>query len=580
MNTVSKRTLFSVLLGIIALGAFFRFYLITEIPLGLYPDEAMNGNNALEAIATGYFKFFYPENNGREGLFINIQALSLRAFGNEPWALRLVSALFGTLTILGIYLVTKELFKNYELRIKNYGNNTNGHNSLFIIPNSSAVALLSAFFLAASYWHLNFSRVGFRAIMVPFFATFALYFLLKGLRTGKISSLVWAGIFTGLGLQTYIAFRFMPFVLSVPILWYLWKWWKERQPAGSPTSSGKSDFLKSTPCSPCAILLFLFITFIVALPIGWYFFQNPQDFFGRGGQVSVFSAESPLAEFIKSNIATLGMFFWNGDCNWRHNFNCQPQLHLLTAFFFTIGVLTIIRHLFTTSYKLQATSLLAWFVFMTLPATLTREGLPHALRAIGMIPPVMIFAGLAAWHSMGWLLEWFEKNKIKWPEYTAQLSRIQREMVIFFVFLLFLIPLATYKDYFIRWANSPDAYFAFATDILHAGEYLRGLPQDTKKYVMVNLSGEEVRGIPMPAQTVMFATNTFREEKQKEKNIYYLTPKNWGDDLKFDVAEKTVIVFLDGKDLKLISAVRNKFPQFKAWVPGDFTILKSPNVPD
>src|SRR3989344_3088031 len=118
MNTVSKRTLFSVLLGIIALGAFFRFYLITEIPLGLYPDEAMNGNNALEAIATGDFKFFYPENNGREGLFINIQALSLRAFGNEPWALRLVSALFGTLTILGIYLVTKELFKNYELRIK------------------------------------------------------------------------------------------------------------------------------------------------------------------------------------------------------------------------------------------------------------------------------------------------------------------------------------------------------------------------------------------------------------------------------------------------------------------------------
>ena len=55
---MSKWQLYTLLCAIILLGAFFRFYAITEIPLGLYPDEAMNGNNALEAITVRDFKIF------------------------------------------------------------------------------------------------------------------------------------------------------------------------------------------------------------------------------------------------------------------------------------------------------------------------------------------------------------------------------------------------------------------------------------------------------------------------------------------------------------------------------------------
>ena len=67
------------LLGILIVAVFFRLFALTNFPSGLYPDEAMNGNNALEALAGpaaggagGNFKIFYPENNGRGGLFINI----------------------------------------------------------------------------------------------------------------------------------------------------------------------------------------------------------------------------------------------------------------------------------------------------------------------------------------------------------------------------------------------------------------------------------------------------------------------------------------------------------------------------
>ena len=539
---MGKRKAFLLLIIILFIGGFFRFYKITEIPPGLYPDEAMNGNNALEALATKDFKIFYPENNGREGLFINLQVASLKIFGNNPWALRGVSAAFGTLTILGIYLLASEFFV------------------------SRTIAVLSSFLLATGFWHLNFSRIGFRAIMVPFFASFGMYFLLKGLRRGKKLDLALAGIFIGLGFHTYIAFRFMPFVLAVPILWYLWQWRKLSAPnIVSPVKQ----------CIPCGILLFLFVTFIAALPVGFYFLQHPQDFLGRSGQVSIFSSISPIAEFAKSNILTLGMFFARGDCNWRHNFACLPELNPLVALFFLIGIIASIRALFKKGGpRLPYYIVFAWFIFMTLPATLTAEGLPHALRSIGMIIPSMIFAGLGAKQIGEFALNWFENQKTKWPEYLRQIERIKRELVLLFILTLLIIPIATYRNYFIRWANNPNTYFSFATDTFHLSQFLNDLPADAKKYVIVNLPGTEVRGIPMSAQTVMFVTDTFREEKRVMKNIQYILPANL-DKITIAPDQKTIIAPLNGADKQLISALKNKFPGLKTKVPGDFVILQN-----
>src|SRR3989344_8126331 len=76
--TMSKNTRILLLTGILIIAAFFRLWQLDSIPPGLFPDEAMNGNNAFEALHGGGFKIFYRENNGREGLFINIQALSMK----------------------------------------------------------------------------------------------------------------------------------------------------------------------------------------------------------------------------------------------------------------------------------------------------------------------------------------------------------------------------------------------------------------------------------------------------------------------------------------------------------------------
>src|SRR3989338_7384593 len=531
---MSKWMIYTLMSLILFLGVFFRFYGLSEIPPGLYPDEAMNGNNALEAITTGDFKWFYPENNGREGLFINIQAISIWIFGNEPWALRAVSALFGALTILGVYLLTKELFKKkYPVSSIQYqGSVTSDLNTK--------------------------------------------YLLLKGLRTAKTTSLIAAGIFIGLGFHTYIAFRFMPFVIAAPILFSFAKWRREKNQENFPQTTNYKLQIKS--CAPCAIALFLFITFIAALPMGYYFLQHPEDFVGRGGQVSIFATEQPLYEFAKSNILTAQMFFWKGDCNWRHNFNCQPELHPLVAIFFAVGSILLIKGFFKRpiTYNLEPATLFVWLFFMSLPATLTYEGLPHALRAIGMIPPVMILAVLGAWRMIAWILTWLERKKERWPQNFSQIVRIQLELAILFPLILLWIPNVAFKDYFFRWGTHQETYFNFSTDIFHLGQYLNGLPPNTLKYVVVNMNGVEVHGIPMPAQTVMFATDTFREESRLEKNIFYLLPQDIsGFQLPVANNRKVVIALLDGNDRKTKAKLEEKFPNMKFKTPGDFVVLQN-----
>ncbi|MDP3934611.1 MAG: glycosyltransferase family 39 protein [Candidatus Giovannonibacteria bacterium] len=164
----------------------------------------MNGTNTIQALEGDEWKVFYPENFGREGLFINIQALFVKTLGHESWVLRLPSAIFGLFTVLGLYFLTKELF-------------------------SERIALFSAFFLATSFWHINFSRMGFRAIMAPFFLVWAFNFLFLGMRKLKQPFFVLAGLFFGLGAHSYIAYRVAPLIALLP-LWKFYRNWQNSNP--------------------------------------------------------------------------------------------------------------------------------------------------------------------------------------------------------------------------------------------------------------------------------------------------------------------------------------------------------------
>ena len=49
---------------------------------------------------------YFAANNGREPLFIYLQTLAVAILGASPYALRLVSALIGILTVPAVYFCT------------------------------------------------------------------------------------------------------------------------------------------------------------------------------------------------------------------------------------------------------------------------------------------------------------------------------------------------------------------------------------------------------------------------------------------------------------------------------------------
>jgi len=503
MNKNSK-LVFVLLSLIIIIAGFLRAYNIKSLPPGLYPDEAMNGNNALEAISIGNWKVFYPENNGREGLFINIQGLSIKAFGNEPWALRIVSVIFGTLTVLGVYFLAKELFVKLSRRFSRDSDFTSERTEK-MIPLNQKIALLSAFLIATSFWHINFSRIGFRAIMAPFFLTWALYFLLKGLRNQKwLLYGIISGFVYGLGMHSYIAYRATPLLILIVFgMWFF-------------------THKESRRATLKIFIVFALFSLLAFAPLGYHFLKNPADFMGRTSQVSVFSSETPLKDLALNTLKTLGMFGVVGDYNWRHNISANPQLFWPVGTIFLIGVLFGLIGIFKKPLndRDKTIKFASWILFsalaiVSLPVVISNEGIPHALRSIIMIPPVFILAGFGGI----WLYEFLKNHFGKFEH-----GIFRKFLFIASLIFLIILPFNAYYDYFIAWGKNYNVQGAFATDYVAIGRELNNLPSERPKFVIIQAPGAEVRGIPMPSQTVMFITDTFTPEKQEKKNIYYKLP--------------------------------------------------------
>ena len=530
---IKKRRILIIIgfVSVMAIAVFFRLWKLDSVPPGLYPDVAINGNDALDALAAKDFKLFYPENNGREGLFMWLIALSFLIFGPSVWAIKIVAAVFGILTVLGLYFLTKELFFKVS-----------GIRSL-------PIALLAAFFLAISFWHVNFSRIGFRAIMVPFFLVFGFYFLLRGFRCRKTLNFIFSGLFFGLGFYTYIAYRFVIFILGVVLVikWFGFK--KENKKA-------RKQYLLQA----CFLIFFIFIS---GLPIAIYFLGHPNDFFGRAGGVSIFGQPNPLLELGKSFFRHLAMFNIRGDSNWRHNFSASPALLWPVGIFFLIGFIICAVRIVKAVRKRDNAELagyglmFSWFFFMLASGFLSSEGAPHALRTIGAIPVVYMFCAIGAL----WLFE-----KIR-PFYKTrfQIAGLGAVIILFFG----SIACVQFDKYFLQWAKNSEVKGAFSENYLRIGEHLNSLPDAIQKYVVVNAAGVPVPwpdGLPMPAQTSMF----LERAKYGRIRSAYLLP----DELNQIKIEKGTIIALLQRDENLIRQLQDLFPDGKLIKQGEVLIYE------
>ena len=465
--TAERLLAISILSMLLATAFFVRFWNIEHLPAGLYPDEAMNGIDALRANETGNYQLFYPNNSGREGLYINLQALSLFLFGANITALKLWSAIFGTATVLGVYLLAKELWQK------------------------RSVALFSAFLVTFSYWAINFSRIGFRAIMVPFILSFSFYFFFRGLRTKSLFSFLVSGFIFGLGFHTYIAFRVAPLILLIITLGcmasyreFLKRYWKHA-------------------------LVFTIGMFVTALPLIYEFATHPEYLSSRSASISILSPAVNHGHLALTLAKTLSLslikYTFVGDMNWRHNYPPYPLLDLVSGTLFLAGFVFLIMRVILLAKKrwkhaernrelMISLFLLGWFFTMLIPEFLTGEGLPHALRAIGTQPVVFLIASLP----LLWFGEWLRKQ--------APGSKVG--MVILVGTAIALIPLWNVSKYFLFFANNPNARGAFNENFTAMAQYINGLPDNTHTYVLANAGGTMIdNGLPITAQPILFLTH-------------------------------------------------------------------------
>jgi hypothetical protein len=453
-----------VLLGVIGLATALRLWQLDVLPPGLFFDEAYNGFDARQILQGGPFPLFFAGNNGREPLFIYLQAVSVAVLGATPYALRVVAALTGIITIPVVYfcavtLLTPRPATPQQRRLAGW------------------LGLVAAAGLTVSYWHLSLSRLGFRVNLLIPISALTIAFLWRAWTGQRRRNYAWAGIWLGLGMYTYIAARLLPFVI---LAFFLIEWL---------VSLRRQRFKRDGQRAPwrprlAGLLVLAGVAVVVALPLAWTFLANPALLSARTGQVSIWSGASGqwLGDLLANVLATARAFYDQGDQNLRHNLPGRPVNDLLLAVLFTLGWLSALLTVVNTP---RSRLLLLWFAIMLAPTVLSSEA-PQYLRSAGALPPLAIFYALGA-ESMASLWSRAARRPAT-SESTTEVGVVASAVLLLLV--LSWSGTRTALDYFQRWASLPGLGAAFDVDNQLAARAAAELLDDPAQAGMLLMSAE------------------------------------------------------------------------------------------
>ncbi|MDP2633022.1 MAG: glycosyltransferase family 39 protein [Candidatus Curtissbacteria bacterium] len=354
------------LIAIIFLAAILRFYQLGNVPPSLNWDEASNAYNAYSILKTARDEYgnFIPltfRSFGDYNPAMSVYTLipSLAVFGETQFAVRFPSALLGTLTVLFTYLMVKELFRTGGSRGK-APDRTRSEN----------VALLSAFFLAISPWHLHFSRYDHEANFMLAFGIIGLTLLLFATRSKKaLIYLSSSSVFFGLALNSYHGSKiWIPLFLITVFVF----------------------FHKEILRLKLKLIIFISIILFFTLPI----VVNYPNSLIRGQSVGIFKNPHRMELFITGYLSHFSpnFLFASADSIGRHAVPGMGEEYIFVLPLIIIGLLTVIKSK-TGNIKF----LLAWLLVAPIPASIATPT-PHALRALTFLPLWSTFAaaGLAA----------------------------------------------------------------------------------------------------------------------------------------------------------------------------------------
>ena len=354
------------LVAIILVAGALRFHRLTELPVGMWRDEARHGLVAVRILEDPEFRPVYvaqrtPTKINLPGFGFYLLSAGVRLFGIEPWSMRPATAAGGMLTLLPFCAWARHL------------------------GGGRSVALLATGFLATTLWHVVLSRYQFATIFDPLFTLTGLWLVAVGATAQRAGSrlglLFLAGVCFALAVQTYHSARVVPLVgAAAAILLF-------------PRGPGRARAAAS-----------LGLGFLIALlPLLVWGAVHPAALNDRVREVALLPAaadkgEPPLAALDRSLLVHLGMFNAVGDGDGRHNLPGRPVFDGLVGFGFLAGLPLLLARPRHAPY---ACILVAWSLGL-LPSAFAIDG-PHALRAVGALAPACLIAALGWVRTASWL---------------------------------------------------------------------------------------------------------------------------------------------------------------------------------
>lgn len=375
------------LIIILILAAFLRFWQLGENPPSLDWDETAHGYNAYSILKTGRDEygyklplFFRSFDDYKPPIYTYLVVPAVATFGLNDFAVRLPSAVLGVLAVLFTYLMVYELFKKKEL------------------------ALLTALSLAISPWHLQFSRVAFETNSATFWSVLGTWAFLKGANSQKLKFTAWlslAALAFGANLFMYHNARvFIPiYALALLILY--------RQKL---LASIKYLIL---PVLISAVFVILLIPIITSIS-GQLRYKGTTIFADVSPQ---YKASELIAQDEQSGNLTIGKIihnrrfvyipilidnylshfrpvylFMTADMDRHH----APEIGLLYIWdlpFILAGIYFLIRRDFDIKTKI----IIFWWFLIAPVASSVTWGVPHSLRSEIYLPMYQIFIAIGLW---------------------------------------------------------------------------------------------------------------------------------------------------------------------------------------
>jgi len=336
------------ILSILLISSFFRFYNLSGVPAEPFSDHAEKILDVYD-ITQGETHIFFPRNTGREAIqfYWTILVAAIFKTGLSFQSLKIGTALLGFFTLPFIYLLGKEIAG----------------------PRAGLLAML---FAGIAYWPNVISRVGLRFPLYPLFVAPTLFFLLRGLRLHQRNDFLIAGVFLGLGLHGYSPFRIAPLLVALILVIYIIR-----------------DLRFINYILRESVLLFV-TAFIVFLPLARYMLEYPTEFFYRA--TSRIVAPNPLPIFF-SNLKN-GLLMFNVDDGniFVNSVVHRPALDVVTGALFVLGLALLLKRRSFTDL-----SLLSALAILILPSVLSLafpDENPALNRAGGAIVPVFVIVGM------------------------------------------------------------------------------------------------------------------------------------------------------------------------------------------